>query len=210
MSGTTAGGGPARVLTLLLAAVPVAGLAGALWAPRLGAWAAPWPATVAVALAGVVALALWVAGLDRLRAGELRARASAAMQASAALLSLDSGGVSRVLLGSGPVASRVLARVPGLARGPASAVLAADLTLLARSSAALAGLVAVAATGAVAVQVPVLAGGIGLWAVLAGLGWAGAVAGAVGPRTAGRTRGSTRWSRSGRAPHGRCARCGRR
>jgi hypothetical protein len=106
------------------------------------------------------------------------------MQVSAALLSLDSGGMSRAL-GGGPTASRVLRWMPGTARGPAGALLAADATLLARSPSALAGLVALAATGAFVVQVPALAGGIGLWAVLALAGYAGAIAGAVGPRSAG-------------------------
>ncbi|MFI9489057.1 DUF6297 family protein [Promicromonospora sp. NPDC052451] len=185
VAGTTSGTRLGQVLTLLLAAVPVAGLAGALWVPGWAAWTVPWPVPAALALVGAAALAAWPAGLDRLRAGDLRARASAAMQASAALLSLDSGGVSRALLSSGPTASRVLAGVPRLARGRVSAVLAADVTFLARSSAALAGLVALAATGAVAVLVPLLADGIGLWAVLAVLGYAGAVASAVGPRAAG-------------------------
>jgi hypothetical protein len=79
----------------------------------------------------------------------------------------------------------VLPWLPGTARGPAGALLAADATLLARSPAALAGLVALAAAGAFVVQVPVLAGGIGLWAVLVAAGYAGALAGAVGPRSAG-------------------------
>ena len=185
VTGATSGDVPGRVLTLLLAAVPVAGLGAALWVPGWAPWAVPWPVPAVLALAGGAALAVWATRLDRLRAGELRARASAAMQASAALLSLDSGGMSRALLSGGPTASRVLRWLPGTARGPAGALLAADATLLARSPAALAGLVALAATGAVAVQVPVLAGGIGLWAVLAGVGYAGALAGAVGPRAAG-------------------------
>lgn len=185
VTGATSGDLPGRVLTLLLAAVPVAGLGVALWAPEWAAWSVPWPVPGALGLAGGTALAVWVTRLDRLRAGELRARASAAMQASAALLSLDSGGMSRALLSGGPTASRVLPWLPGTARGPAGALLAADATLLARSSAALAGLVALAATGAVAVQVPALSDGIGLWAVLAGVGYAGALAGAVGPRSAG-------------------------
>lgn len=185
VTGAGSGDGAGRVLTLLLAAVPVAGLGVALGAPEPAAWVVPWPVLVApVAVAGG-ALAVWTTRLDRLRAGALRARASSAMQASAALLSLDGGGMSRALLSGGPTASRVLPWLPGTARGPASALLAADATLLVRSPVALAGLVALAATGAVAVQVPVLAGGIGLWTVLAGVGYAGAVAGAVGPRAAG-------------------------
>jgi hypothetical protein len=185
VTGVASGDLPVRALTLLLAAVPVAGLGVALGAPGWTAWAVPWPVPAAVVLVGGAALAVWAARLDRLRGGELRARASAAMQASAALLSLDSGGMSRALLSGGPTASRVLPWLPGTARGPAGALLAADATLLARSPAALAGLVALAATGAVVVQVPVLADGIGLWAVLAGVGYAGALAGAVGPRAAG-------------------------
>ncbi|MFC8798274.1 DUF6297 family protein [Promicromonospora sp. NPDC057138] len=185
VTGAASGDLPQRMLTLLLAAVPVAGLGAALWAPGWAAWAVPWPVPAALAVLGGAALAVWATRLDRLRAGELRARASAAMQASAALLSLDSGGMSRALLSGGPTASRVLPWLPGTARGPAGALLAADATLLARSPAALAGLVALAATGAVAVQVPGLADGIGLWAVLAGVGYAGALAGAVGPRSAG-------------------------
>lgn len=185
VAGAASGDLPGRVLTLLLAAVPVAGLGAALWAPPWAAWTAPWPLTAALALAGGVTLTVWAARLDRLRAGQLRARASAAMQASAALLSLDSGGLSRALLSGGRTASRVLPWLPGTARGPAGALLAADATLLVRSPAALAGLVALAATGAFVVQVPLLAGGIGLWVVLVGVGYAGAVAGAVGPRSAG-------------------------
>lgn len=184
VTGAASGALPGRVLDGLLAAVPAAGLGVALWAPEWTAWAVPWPVPAGVALAAGAALAFWARHLDRLRAGELRARASAAMQASAALLSLDSGGMSKAL-GGGPTASRVLPWIPGTARGPAGALLAADATLLARSPSALAGLVALAATGAFVVQVPALAGGIGLWAVLAGAGYAGAVAGAVGPRAAG-------------------------
>jgi hypothetical protein len=175
---------PGRVLDLLLAVVPVAGLGVALWAPEWTAWAVPWFVPVGVAVLGGAALALWATRLDRLRAGELRARASAAMQVSVAVLSLDGGGMSRALSG-GPTASRVLPWLPGTARGPAGALLAADATLLARSPSALAGLIALAATGAFLVQIPALAGGIGLWVVLAGVGYAGAVAGAVGPHSAG-------------------------
>lgn len=175
---------PGRVLNVLLAGVPALGLGVALWAPEWTAWAVPWPVPVGVAVLGGAALVFWTTRLDRLRAGELRARASAAMQMSAAVLSLDSGGMSRALSG-GPTASRVLPWLPGTARGPAGALLAADATLLARSPSALAGLIALAATGAFLVQVPALAGGIGLWVVLAGAGYAGAVAGAVGPRSAG-------------------------
>jgi hypothetical protein len=184
VTGAASGPLPGRVLTVLLAVVPVAGLGLALWAPDWAAWAAPWPVTAGLAVLGGAALAFWATRLDRLRAGELRARASAAMQASAALLSLDSGGMSRAL-GGGPTSSRVLPWLPGTARGPVGALLAADATLLARSPAALAGLVALAAAGAFVVQVPVLAGGIGLWAVLVAAGYAGALAGAVGPRSAG-------------------------
>jgi hypothetical protein len=184
VTGAASGPLPGRVLNVLLAAVPLAGLALALWAPEWTAWAAPWPVPAALAVLGGAALAFWATRLERLRAGELRARASAAMQASVALLSLDSGGMSRAL-GGGPTASRVLPWLPGTARGPAGALLAADATLLVRSPSALAGLVALAATGAFVVQVPVLAGGIGLWAVLVGAGYAGAIAGAVGPRSAG-------------------------
>lgn len=185
VTGSASGDLPGRVLTPLLAAVPVAGLGIALWAPRWASWTAPWPVLVVLVVVGGAALAFWTTSLDRLRAGELRARASAAMQASAALLSLDSGGVSRALVSGGPTTSRALRWLPGTARGPGGALLAADATLLARSSAALAGLVALAATGAVAVQVPALSDGIGLWAVLACVGYAGALAGAVGPRSAG-------------------------
>lgn len=185
VTGAASGDRAGRALVLLLAAVPVAGLGAALWAPEWAAWAVPWPVLAAAVVVGGAALAVWAARLGLLRAGELRARASAAMQASAALLSLDSGGMSRALLSGGPTASRVLPWLPGTARGPAGALLAADATLLARSPAALAGLVALAATGAVAVQVPVLADGIGLWAVLACVGYAGGLAGAVGPRAAG-------------------------
>jgi hypothetical protein len=184
VTGAASGPLPGRVLNILLAAVPLAGLALALWAPEWTAWAAPWPLPALLTVLGGAALALWATRLERLRAGELRARASAAMQASVALLSLDSGGMSRAL-GGGPTALRVLPWLPGTARGPAGALLAADATLLARSPSALAGLVALAATGAFVVQVPVLAGGIGLWAVLVGAGYAGAIAGAVGPRSAG-------------------------
>lgn len=185
VTGAASGDRAGRVLVLFLAAVPVAGLGAALWAPQWAAWSVPWAVPAALAVVGGAALAVWATRLDRLRAGELRARASAAMQASAALLSLDSGGMSRALLSGGPTASRVLPWLPGTARGPVGALLAADATLLARSPAALAGLVALAAAGAFAAQVPVLADGIGLWAVLAGVGYAGALAGAVGPRAAG-------------------------
>ncbi|WP_369371937.1 DUF6297 family protein [Promicromonospora sp. Populi] len=184
VTGAASGSGPGRVLDLLLAAVPAVGLGLALWAPAWGAWAVPWFVPAGLGAAGGVALAVWARRLDRLRAGELRARASAALQASVAVLSLDSGGLSRAL-GTGPTASRIFPWVPRTARGPASALLAADAVLLLRSPAALAGLVALAAAGAVVVQVPVLAGGIGLWAVLAGAGYAGALAGAGGPRAAG-------------------------
>ena len=185
VAGAGSGGLPVRVLTLLLAAVPVVGLCAALWAPEWTAWAAPWFVTAGLAVAGGAGLVLWVTRLDRLRAAELRARASTAMQASAALLTLDSGSMSRTLLSGGPKASRVLPWLPATARGPAGALLAADATLLVRSPGALAGLIALAATGAVLIQVPALAGGIGLWAVVACVGYAGGLAGAVGPRSAG-------------------------
>ncbi|GAB2501546.1 hypothetical protein GCM10027063_46190 [Promicromonospora xylanilytica] len=184
VTGAASGDLPGRVLNALLAAVPLAGLGLALWSPQWPAWAVPWPVPAGLVLVSGAALAFWATRLDRLRAGDLRARASAAMQVSAAVLSLDGGGMSRAL-GAGRSASRVLPWMPGTARGPSGALLAADATLLARSPSALAGLVALAATGAFVVQVPVLAGGIGLWAVLALAGYAGAVAGAVGPRSAG-------------------------
>lgn len=184
VTGVASGDLPGRVLNVLLAAVPLAGLGLALWAPLWPAWAVPWPVPAGLAVVAGAALVFWATRLDRLRAGDLRARASAAMQVSAAVLSFDGGGMSRAL-GAGPSASRVLPWIPGTARGPGGALLAADATLLARSPSALAGLVALAATGAFVVQVPVLADGIGLWAVLVGAGYAGALAGAVGPRTAG-------------------------
>lgn len=184
VTGGASGSWPGRALEVLLAAVPVAGLGLALWAPAWGAWAVRWAVPAALGVAGGVALVAWARRLDRLRTGELRARASATMQASAALLSLDGGGVTRAL-GAGQTASRTFRWVPGAARGPVSALLAADATLLLRSPAALAGLVALAAAGAVAVQVPVLSAGIGLWAVLACVGYAGALSGAGGLRAAG-------------------------
>ncbi|MFD2796169.1 DUF6297 family protein [Promicromonospora vindobonensis] len=184
VTGAASGNRLGRVLDVLLAAVPVAGLGLALWAPAWGAWSVPWPVPAGLALVGGAALVFWARGLDQLRVGELRARASAAMQASAALLSLDSGGLGRAL-GTGPTASRVLPWVPRAARGPVSALLAADAVLLLRTPAALAALVGLAAAGAVVVQMPVLASGIGLWAVLACVGYAGALAGARGPRAAG-------------------------
>ncbi|WP_020016813.1 DUF6297 family protein [Promicromonospora sukumoe] len=184
VTGIASGSLPGRVLDLLLAAVPVAGLGLALWAPAWAAWAVPWSVPAVLAAVGAVALVVWVRGLDRLRAGALRARASAALQASAAVLSLDGGGVSRAL-GTGPTASRAFGWVPRAARGPVGALVAADAALLLRSPASLAALLALACTGAVAVQVPALSDGIGLWAVLAGVGYAGALAGAGGPRAAG-------------------------
>ncbi|GAA2221620.1 hypothetical protein GCM10010413_12180 [Promicromonospora sukumoe] len=184
VSGAASGRAPGRVLDGLLAAVPVTGLGLALWGPAWGAWAAPWAVSGVLAIVGAVALVAWVRGLDRLRAGDLRARASAALQASAALLSLDGGGVSRAL-GTGPTASRAFKWVPRAARGPVGALLAADAVLLLRSPTALAALLALASAGAVAVQVPALADGIGLWAVLAVVGYAAALAGAGGARAAG-------------------------
>ncbi|MGW2095498.1 DUF6297 family protein [Promicromonospora sukumoe] len=184
VSGAASGRGPGRVLDVLLAAVPVTGLGLALWGPAWGAWAAPWGVSGVLAVVGAVALVVWVRGLDRLRAGDLRARASAALQASAALLSLDGGGVSRAL-GSGPTASRAFKWVPRAARGPVGALLAADAVLLLRSPTALAALLALASAGAVAVQVPALADGIGLWAVLVAVGYAAALSGAGGARSAG-------------------------
>lgn len=184
VTGAATGRLPGRSLDVLLAAIPVGGLGLALWAPAWDAWVVPWSVPVVVGAIGAAALVTWVRGLDRLRAGALRDRASAAMQASAALLSLDGGGVTRAL-GTGTTASHAFAGVPRLARGPLGALLAADATLLLRSPGALAALLALASAGAVAVQVPALSDGIGLWAVLAVAGYAGALSGAGGPRAAG-------------------------
>lgn len=169
---------------LLVAAVPVAGLGLALWAPPWESWAPPWPVPAVLGVLGCAALVVWTTGLERLRAADLRLSASTTTQTSAAVLSLDTTGLSRAL-GTGPRAPRGFSRVLAAVRGPATAILAADALLLLRSPGALAGLVAFAAAGAVAVQVPVLGEGIGLWVVLAGAGYAGALAGAPGPRAAG-------------------------
>jgi hypothetical protein len=68
VTGAASGAMPGRVLNLLLAAVPLAGLGVALWAPERTAWAVPWTAPAGLAVAGGAALALWATRLDRLRA----------------------------------------------------------------------------------------------------------------------------------------------
>ena len=69
VTGAASGDRAARVLTLLLAAVPVAGLGLALWAPEWAAWTVPWPVLAAVVVVGGAATAVWATRLDRLRAG---------------------------------------------------------------------------------------------------------------------------------------------
>ncbi|GAB3157564.1 hypothetical protein GCM10027059_00820 [Myceligenerans halotolerans] len=174
----------ARVADILLMLVPVAGVALATWAPGIPAWVAPWWASVALAVVGAAGLRLWVRGLDRLRAGDLRAWAAALQQAQVAALSADSGAVGLAWAGAART-RRTLTRMTGIARGPASAVLVADALMIVRGGRALVALVSITLVGAFLAQVPVISGGIGLWPLVLAAGLSAARACAPGARAAG-------------------------
>jgi Family of unknown function (DUF6297) len=141
--------GGLAVLPAVLAAVlgtlggPAAALAAGLPRPSLPAWAAAVPLVAALAL-----LAAAVRRLDRLPAGQLRARGTTASYAAASAFTLDARDLGRALAARrtrGPARSRTFGRVTR----PWQAVVAGDVTTLLRGRWQLGQL-------AVAVAVPVV------------------------------------------------------
>ncbi|MCL2848996.1 MAG: DUF6297 family protein [Micrococcales bacterium] len=143
-----------------------------------------WPVLAAVALV-VVALA-WLtdARLGRIRASSLRESGSVAAQAVGAMVSMDSRELGRALSdGAAPAARRWVSRLR-TARGPASALVTADLVLLRRSVRHLVQVLLAMAVPVLATVVPELSGqGPVLLAVLIG-GYVAASASAEGSRCA--------------------------
>lgn len=174
----------ARTTDVLLLLVPLAGAALATWAPRIPAWEAPWWASGVLVGVGAAALWLWVRGLDRLRAGDLRSWAVALQQAQVAALSADAGAVGRAWTGATRTRRRA-SRLTGLARGPASAVLVADLLLIVRGGRALLTWLSITLVGLFLARIPAVSGGIGLWLLVLAVGLAAAGACAPGARAAG-------------------------
>ncbi len=129
----------------------------------------PWP--VAAAVLVVTAGLAWLVDrrLDRIPARTLREGGSVATHAVGAVVSLDSRELGRALaVGTAAPARRHIGRLR-LARGPASALVAADVALLRRSPRHVVQLVLAALLPVLATVVPQLAGVASvLVAVLAG------------------------------------------
>jgi len=175
----------ARAADVAVAAVPVVGVALVLAGVGGGtAVLVPAPAVVAVVAAGTVALAAWWwTRAERLGAPVLRAQGSVMDQVGGAVLSVDVRALGRALEAPGQRRVRRTAALRTV-RGPATALVAADLVLLRRSPTAVAHLVGLAALLAVAPQVPALATGAGAFVVLVVAGLRAAQLGAQGARAA--------------------------
>jgi len=169
---------------LLVFAPVVAGVFAYLgWAPD--ALPVPgWPALGAMA-AVVAALFWWVdTRLSSIRERSLRESGSVASQAVGAVVSMDSRELGRALSdGAAPTGRRGTSRL-WTARGPASALVTADLVLLRRSVRHLVQVVLAMAVPVLATVVPALSGQVPvLLAVLVG-GYVAASASAEGSRRA--------------------------
>ncbi|UCN15976.1 DUF6297 family protein [Cellulomonas iranensis] len=147
----------------------------------------PAPSWVAVAVAAVVAgllAALVDARLGALPGRTLREGGSAATQAVGAVVSLDSRELGRALTGGAAASSHRRVSRLRTARGPATALVTADLVVLRRSLRHVVQLVVAAGLPVLATVVPQLASTVGvLVAVLVG-GWMAASASAEGARWA--------------------------
>lgn len=175
----------ALVGDLMLVAVPVA-LGLAAWAGvRPDELPVPSWLVLGVAALAVVALAWFTdSRLGQIRASSLRESGSVAAQAVGAMVSMDSRELGRALSdGAAPHARRWVSRLR-TARGPASALVTADLVLLRRSLRHLVQVVLAIAVPVLATVVPQLSGQVQvLFAVLIG-GYAAASASAEGSRRA--------------------------
>jgi hypothetical protein len=175
----------ALVGDLLLVAAPV--LAGGLALLGTGVHRLPvpsWP--VAVLLAAAVVGGLWLIDrrLDLIRQSSLRESGSVATQAAGALVSMDSRELGRALSdGAAPSNRRWVSRLRTV-RGPASALVTADLVVLRRSTRHVVQLVVLAAVPVLVTVVPQLAGQA--WVLMAVLlcGYGAASATAEGARRA--------------------------
>ena len=139
---------------------------------------APWPLLAGVAV--VVAVLVWLVDrrLERIPARSLRESGSVATQAAGAVMSLDSRELGRALTsGSAAPVRRRVSRLRGV-RGPATALVVADLAQLRRSPRHVVQLVVAALLPWQATVVPQLEGVAGvLVALLVGGGFAASAVG---------------------------------
>lgn len=175
----------ARWADVAVAVVPVAGVALVL---RGGADVTATLPPLVVLVLGAVAAGLavwWWTRRERLGAPVLRAQGSVLDHVGGAVLSLDVRELGRAFARAGGARRRVRrAATLRVVRGPATAVVAADLVLLRRSPTSLAHLAGLAALLVVVHQVPALASGFGAFVVLVAAGLRAAHLGAEGARTA--------------------------
>ena len=175
----------ALVGDLLLVAAPV--LAGVLAVLGTGVRRLPvpsWP--VAVVLAALVVAGCWLVDrrLGRIRQSSLRESGSVASQAAGAVVSMDSRELGRALSdGSAPSTRRWVSRLRTV-RGPATALVTADVVVLRRSPRHVVQIVVMAAVPVLVTVVPALAGQA--WVLLTVLvcGYIAASATAEGARRA--------------------------
>uniref|UniRef100_UPI0013E92F2A DUF6297 family protein n=1 Tax=Cellulomonas endophytica TaxID=2494735 RepID=UPI0013E92F2A len=170
----TAGAGrrpTARAGSALLVAAPLVALAAVLADVRLSTLPAPaWPVLAGLALV-VGALALLVdRRLDRLPGRSVRESGSLTSQAVGAVVSLDSRELGRVLTDGGTPARRRRWTRFRTARGPATALVTADLVVLRRSPRHLLQLAVTAAVPPLVALVPQLSGTAGTVLALVGAG----------------------------------------
>ncbi|GIG27603.1 DUF6297 family protein [Cellulomonas marina] len=175
----------ARTGEVVVAAVPVAALVAALAGARVAAVPTPPWAAVGALGALVVVLALVVDGrLDRVPGRALRESGSLTTQAVGALVSLDSRELGRVLT-EGAARPRRRRWVPfATVRGPASALVTADLVVLRRSPRHLVQLAVSACVPFLVTLVPGLAGPAAVLLALFGAGLVATSATAEGARRA--------------------------
>jgi hypothetical protein len=173
----------ALVGDLVLAASAVLAVGLALGGTHLASLPVlPWPSLV-VGLLLVAGLAWFVdTRLDRMPARSLRESGSVATQAVGALVSLDSRELGRALTaGSARPLRRWLSRFPGV-RGPATALVTADLAQLRRSPRHLVQLVVAALIPWLVTVVPQLANVPGVLVAMLVAGGVAASAAAEGAR----------------------------
>lgn len=169
----------------VIGAAPVLALVAALAGYQVDALPdVPWWALAALVV--VVGGLGWLLDtrLGRIRGRDLRESGSVAAQASGAVVSLDSRELGRALTDSSVRQRRRRARRMRGARGPVSAVVAADTAVLLRSPRHLVQLLVAALVPVAVVITPQLAGGLGVGLSLLVAGYVGMLATAEGARRA--------------------------
>lgn len=172
LAGWTGGGG----------AVPRTGAGAGAAGTQPGAGAVGWTVAAVLVLGAVLAVRLWGRRLERLGALALTPSTAAAERAGTAVLSLDPRELSSAL--ERPVALRPRRRSRELAvvRGPATALVAAELLAWLRVPTVAVQVLGLGALVVLATQVPVLSGTLGQVVLLLVIGLRAGQLGAQGAR----------------------------